>query len=142
MTDQGDRLRAFWEAAGGRLYLDVVAASTTVGGWPDGTEPVVLDAVHFPDHPDAGIVNYEEVTDDFAVDITRHRATVVVARGYYDRPLLGLLEAGIDLLSRAHPDHRLLTGTAVADPTSTEANMGWVFHRHGFTIHTLPGDPP
>lgn len=119
------------EALGGRVYTDVPLCSPA-GGWPSGTADHRIDAVVVPGHPEPAIAGWADDPEGFDRAVAGVEVYLAVARGYIDRPLLGLLVTATDLFSRSHPDHGLLRQVAVAE--RVEPNAAWLYHRRGIRI--------
>lgn len=124
-----DPLAILQATLGGRVYANVALCT---GGWPEGTADHRIDAVLLPAHPQPGVVAWDDHADEFPHALMGADAYLAVARGYVDRPLLGLLLAATDMLSRSHPDHGLLRQVAVAE--KVEANAVWLYDRRGIRI--------
>lgn len=58
---------------GGRLYQRVAVSGATPA-WPPATPRHLVDAVHFPDHPDPGVFEWSDHEDQFAEDMNGYRA--------------------------------------------------------------------
>lgn len=108
------RLEAFAVRSGGRAYTSVPVSGPRLGGWPATTPVHRVDAVWFDTGDDGAVVQHTDSTaGQFVEDLSTHPATVLSIRGYTDRTALGMLIAGRELLSRSHPDHKLLTCMAL-----------------------------
>lgn len=120
------------EALGGRVYTDVGLCATTAGQWPASTADHRIDAVVVPNHSRAGIVAWGDHVGESAEAIENTDAYIAVARDKIGRPLLGLLLAATDMLSRSYPHHGLLRQVAVVE--RAQANVAWVYERRGVRI--------
>lgn len=128
-----DLLVLLQQVVGGRVYHDVSACVGDDGPWPAGTADHRLDAVVVAGHPQPGVVGWDEHADEFAEAAAGADLYVAAVRQTANRPLLGLLLAGGDLLARSHPRHGLLGHVAVvADPV--EPNVGWTYRVHGVKV--------
>jgi hypothetical protein len=128
---QADLIGALHGALGGRVYLNAKLC-TELGGWPEGTADHRIDAVVLPQHPSPGLVDHDDDPEEFNAAVRGADMYLAVARGYIDRPLLGMLLAATDLLSRSHPDHGLLRQAAAVH--QIEPNIAWVYDRHGVRV--------
>lgn len=129
-----ERLRRLQQAEGGRVYQHVVVSGAH-GDWPADTPRHVVDAVHFPDHATPAFLDWQDHQREFAHDIRWDRSVVLTARGYHDRPLLGMLIGGRELLSRSYPDHELISCCALTE--KVEANIDWVYRRQGIDVRQV-----
>ena len=128
-----DLLPVLRQLLGGRVYYDVAACVGEAAGWPPGSADHRLDAVVLPSHSQPAVVEWEEHADEFAAAAANADLYVAAVRQTANRPLLGLLLAGGDLLVRSYPRHGLLRHVAVvADPV--ESNVGWAFHVRGVRV--------
>jgi hypothetical protein len=128
-----DLLPVLQQVVGGRVYHDVSACVGSDGGWPVGTADHRLDAVVVASHAQPAVVAWDEHADEFAVAAAEADLYVAAVRQTANRPLLGLLLAGGDLLVRSYPRHGLLHYLAVvADPV--EPNVGWTYRVHGVRV--------
>jgi hypothetical protein len=125
-----ERLEWYAAAHPSRLVLADVPLAGPAGGWGE-----------VPDHRIDGVVVHGADTaglleapdpDEVAQLVVDRPVTLVVARGYYDRPLLGLLLGGGDIFARSYPRHGRLSWLAITD--KTEANIGWVYRKNGIEL--------
>jgi len=130
-----ERLRNFQRQRGGRLYQRVVVAGEE-GDWPTGTPRHAVDPVHFPDHETPGFLEWSDHRREFKHDVRWYPATVLTARDYHARPLLGELIGGRELLSRSYPDHHRISCCALSQ--RPEANIDWVYRRNGIEVVVEP----
>lgn len=120
---------------GGQLWTKVCLAGDGVGPWPKNTPGLYLDAAWLP-HGTREVRSWAD--DPSAFDQTLGDATAVtavVARGYADRTVFGLLLAAQDLIGLEWPDLPCpVGGLAVSTPDGHDPNMDWVYHRHSFEV--------
>lgn len=118
----------------GSWWTKVKLAGTGLPGWLAEEPGLYLDAVWLPAGPPA-LRDWSSDPDACTADLGSARGTVaVVARGYADRTVFGLLLAAQDLLALQCPTVGVVGGIALSDPGGHDANMDWVYHRHGFDV--------
>jgi len=128
------RLEALQRQRGGRLYLKVQLCAADVDDWPSSTTSLYLDGVLFADHPDDEVVAWDGAAEQFIRDLATHAPTLVVARGYADRTILGLLLAAEDLLSRRTTTIGQMRMAAICRLADQDANINWVYHRRNIEL--------
>ena len=132
---QPELLAPLQRRLGGRLYVDVELCPVGDGqSWT--RQGLHLDAVVLPAHQRPGVVAWHDQADEFAVAVVDQPVVVAATRVAANRPLLGLLLGGADLLSRAHPRHGLLRHAAAVE--RAEANIAWLFERRGIELLRFP----
>ncbi len=133
---------------GGHLWRKVKIAGEGVSLWPAGTPELFVDAVWLPAER-AAVLDWADDPDRFLDDVAAaSQVRAVVARGYADRTIFGLLLAAHDLLGlvaatsqRGSSAPAPFGGVAIAEPGRHDQNMDWVYHRHGFTVVEVPQAP-
>ena len=128
------RLQAAHTQFGGQMWTKVGLSGAGIGPWPMA-EVLYLDAVMITaPHPACRAWGDDPAEFDRAVH-SSGTITAVVARGYADRTIFGLLLAAQDLLGLRYPDlGSPVGGLALTEPGRHDRNMDWVYHRHGFSV--------
>ena len=127
------QLQTAHERLGGQMWTKVRLSGDGIGHW-SSVDGLYLDAIVISGAP-ARLRWADDPTGfDHAVE-SAATVTAVVARGYADRTIFGLLLAAQDLLGLRFPDLRSpIGGIALAEPGRHDSNMDWVYHRHGFSV--------
>jgi hypothetical protein len=130
------RLETFLRSHGGIAYLDVPVSGKLLG-WPSNRRIQKVDAVVIYTGGEPQCVDWNDgMHDEFAEQLRVHPTAIVNLHGYSDRTVFGALIAWRELLSRAYPDHRLLSCVAMSDKP---CGRDIAYHAAGIEVRFRPG---
>jgi hypothetical protein len=114
----------------GLLWVEVELGRGGPGAWPNRRSHRRIDAVHLPGHSDRVVRDWGADSVGFAAAVTGAEIELVEAKQRLNVDLIGQCIAGVDMFSRAYPDHGLLVPVAVIRG-SIDLALAWVCNRRG-----------
>lgn len=123
----------------GLLWVEVEIGRGGPGAWPNPRSHRRIDAVHLPGHPDRVVRDWGGGSAGFVEAVTGSEIEIVEAKKRLNVDVIGQCIAGIDMFSRAYPDHGLLVPVAVVRGSADPA-LAWVCNHRGILIDVAPED--
>ena len=133
-----ENIRWASEELGGTWWTKPRIAGVGLPGLLGGGPGLYLDALWVPAGPST-LQAWADDPEGFEAALSSGSpAHGVVARGYADRTVFGLLLAAQDLLALRCSAIGAIGGIALSESNGHDLNMDWVYHRHGFEVVELP----